>query len=60
MCFEGSELSWCALEQNSTYSMQLELFWLEVQSVFIRVHPRYAVADLRHLRSSAANFLHIT
>jgi hypothetical protein len=50
MCFEGSELSWCALEQNSTYSMQSELFWLEVQSVFIRgmqlpicvicVHPR--------------------
>jgi hypothetical protein len=44
---EGIELSWCALEQNSTYSRQLELFWLEVQSVFIRVHPWYAVADLR-------------
>jgi hypothetical protein len=37
MCFEGIELSWCALDNNCTYPMQLELFWLEVQSVFIRV-----------------------
>jgi hypothetical protein len=51
MCFEGSELRWCALEQNSTYSMQLELFWLEVQSVLIR---GMQLPVCVHLRSSAA------
>jgi hypothetical protein len=71
MCFEGSELSWCALEHNSTYSMQLELFWLEVQSVFIRVIRGMQLpicvrvpASAGVLRSSAASSLvdvtHIT
>ena len=56
MSFEGIELSWCALEQNSTYSMQLELFWLEVQSVFIRVIRGMQLPICVHLRSSAASF----